>query len=175
MNLFLLRHAKAAELEEAQVNHDRDRPLTEEGKAKMRLVAQGMKALELAFDAILTSPCLRAKQTAEITAKALGLESRVEGCPPLAPAGDPAQLVEIIRTRHNKAHSILLVGHEPNLSELVSKLTTGNLHLALDFKKASLVKLSVSVLKPGRCAVLDWFLAPGQLALLAGASPRKEA
>jgi phosphohistidine phosphatase len=61
---------------------------------------------------------------------------------------------------------LLLVGHEPDLSRLVSLLVTGNLQLQMDFRKGGLCKLDVEKLKAGKCATLAWLLTPGQMKMM---------
>ena len=71
MNLYILRHGVATDPAAHEFAKDADRPLTPEGKRKLRQVAEAMEALELSFDLILSSPYLRARQTAEVIAAAL--------------------------------------------------------------------------------------------------------
>jgi phosphohistidine phosphatase SixA len=78
MNLYLLRHGIAVEPGTAGCELDSERPLTAKGKKRLRVTSQAMKKLELSFDLILSSPFLRAKQTAEIVAKALKLRKKLE-------------------------------------------------------------------------------------------------
>jgi phosphohistidine phosphatase len=62
--------------------------------------------------------------------------------------------------------NVLLVGHEPGLSQLISLLVAGEAGVSILLKKGSLCKLSVESLKPGRCATLEWLLTPKQMALM---------
>ena len=169
MKLYLLRHAKAEPLVSENFDADADamRVLTPEGTRKMRQIAAGMKAMGLTFDLILSSPYARARQTAEIAAQGLLLTDRVKLTPNLAAVASPADIVAEICDRYQALSSLLLVGHEPFLGQLASLLLTGHDFLTVDFKKAGLLALSVEQLKRGRCAVLDWFLTPKQLATLA--------
>ena len=123
MDLYILRHAVAASREDAHYPHDSERPLTAKGTAKLRRVVRGMKALGLSFDLILTSPFLRARETAEIVAKEMGA-ARLERTPHLAPDGDLRALMAEIGSRG--VASVLLVGHEPTLSQLISVLISGD-------------------------------------------------
>ena len=161
MELYILRHAIAAPRGGKQFRRDSDRPLTDEGIAKLRKVVRGMRALDLSFDQLLTSPFRRARQTAEIVAEEMGLERALEVSPHLAPGGQGAALVDQLAAA--RAASTLLVGHEPDLSKLLSVLLSGDVKLAITLKKASLCKLRVPTLHYGRCATLEWLLAPAQL------------
>lgn len=162
MDLYILRHAIAASREDQSFPRDSDRPLTAKGAAKLRKVVRGMKALSLSFDLILTSPYLRARQTAELVAAELGAATKVERTPHLAPDGNPRTLIDLIASRGRERSSILVVGHEPYLSQLISVLLAGDARIAITMKKAGLCKLALQTPRYGRCATLDWLLTPAQ-------------
>ena len=145
---------------------DSERSLTEEGKRKMRRIAKGMKATGLSFDVILTSPFRRAKQTAEIVAGVLQLQKRLKVFPALAAGEKTRELVEALEEPLSTSEVVLLVGHEPDLSDLISRLVTGGPDMSLTLKKGGLCKLMLNSIRYGRCAALEWLLAPGQLARL---------
>jgi phosphohistidine phosphatase len=166
MNLFLLRHGLAVEPGTAGYSKDADRPLTPKGARKLRRAAQTMKALDLSFDLILSSPHLRARQTAAIFAKALDAKDRLELSGALAPGNAPREIIESLH-RLPMPGNVLLVGHEPGLSQLISLLVAGDSGLSVLVKKGGLCKLSAESLKPGRCATLEWLLTPKQMALMA--------
>ncbi len=165
MNLYLLRHGLAVEPGGPGFTDDSERPLTSKGKAKLEKVAAAMKALDLSFDLILSSPYIRAKQTAEIVTDLLKARRRLEFTEALTPAGNVKKLVELIN--HLMPKDVLLVGHEPFLSELISFLVGGNHGLPIVMKKAGLCKLSMDSLRYGRCATLEWLLTPKQMQLMA--------
>ena len=164
MDLFILRHGIA--VEPGTVGYDdASRPLTSEGKEKLKLITAGMMKLELSFDLILSSPYTRAHQTAEIVADRLKLSDKMDFSSSLVPNGNPSDLIQTIKKR-GTLKSILLVGHEPFLSELISLLAFGEAHSAVVMKKAGLAKLRVTTLKPGRCALLVWLMTPKQMMLI---------
>lgn len=163
MELYILRHAIAEERSGSIPGGDSQRRLTAEGKKKMRRAAKGMKAAKLCFDLILSSPFVRAKQTAEIAAEVLGLSNRLELSTALAADGNPKELIDELRRCHKRRKSILLVGHEPYLSRLISLLISGDTSIAIDLKKGGLCKLSAASLHYGRCATLEWLLTPRQM------------
>lgn len=132
----------------------------------MRLVAEGMKALDLSFDLILSSPYLRAKQTAEIVAEVLNAQKKMKLSATLAADADPEELIDELNKNYRSLDSILLVGHEPCVSDLISLLVTSNGNLSVVMKKAGLCKLTVDSLRYGQCATLQWLLTPSQLTLL---------
>ncbi len=126
-----------------------------------------MMALELSFDRILSSPYVRARETAEIVADTLGLHKKLEFTDALTPAGDARRLIELINRSSPIPSGILLVGHEPFLSELISLLVSGKAGFPVLMKKGGLCKLSTEALLLGRCATLEWLLTSKQLLLMA--------
>ena len=167
MKLYILRHGIAVEPGTPGYAKDADRPLTPEGERKLRQIAEAMEALELSFDLILASPYLRARQTAEIIAEALKARKKLELSDSLTPGGSVKKLVELLNRLQLSPESVLLVGHEPYLSGLISLLVSGKETFAVVLKKGGLCKLSTDFLQHGRCAALEWLLTPKQMALMA--------
>src|SRR5438552_7996333 len=89
MNLYILRHGLAVEPGTPGDAQDADRPLTPKGERKLWQIADAMQALELSFDLILSSPCVRARQTAEIVTEAFNARKKLEFSDNLAPHGNP--------------------------------------------------------------------------------------
>ena len=119
--LYFLRHGKAAPRSTWE-GEDGLRPLTPEGEALMRREAKGMRRLGLAPDVIITSPLVRARQTAELLARHARLEIPLIEVAGLGPGGDP----RVMARRINRLHQdVAIVGHEPHLSMLGSLLVTG--------------------------------------------------
>ena len=166
MNLYILRHGIAVEPTAHGFAKDADRPLTPEGERKLLQIAKAMEALDLTFDLILSSPYLRARHTAEIVAEALKARKKLELSDNLTPGGSTKKLVELLNHLQPPPENVLLVGHEPYLSGLISLLVSGDATLAVVMKKAGLGKLTTESLKHGRCAALEWLLTPKQMALL---------
>ena len=166
MNLFLLRHGIAVERGTAGYERDADRPLTSKGERRLGQIADAMDAMGLTFDLILSSPYGRARQTAEVVADALGLKKKLEFSETLTPDGDAQALVATLNKLEPQPENVLLVGHEPCLSELISTLTSGDGRVAIDFKKGGLCKLEIETLRHGRCATLAWLLTPRQMGLM---------
>ena len=96
MNLYILRHGIAVEPGTPGYEKDADRPLTPEGERKLWQITEAMEALELSFDLILSSPYLRARQTAEIVAEALKARKRLELSDSLTPGGSSKKLIELL-------------------------------------------------------------------------------
>ena len=161
MNLYILRHAKAGE-RSARFPNDSKRPLTSDGEKEMFRVAKGMRQMELKFNLILSSPFVRAKQTAEIVADVFK-SNKLRLSENLASGADARNLIGELNDDYPSLKNILLVGHEPDLSKLISRLSAGDEKLSVNFKKSGLCKLTVGDLRFGRCATLEWLLTPGQL------------
>ncbi len=166
MNLYILRHGIAVEHGAPGYAKDADRPLTPEGERKHAQIAEAMEALGLSFDVIFSSPYVRARQTAEIIAEALDVRKKLEFSNSLACGGDTKELVDYLKRLQPTPENVLLVGHEPYLSGLVSRLVGGNGGCCVVLKRGGLCKLSAESLKHGRCAKLACLHTPKQMALI---------
>jgi phosphohistidine phosphatase len=164
MNLFFLRHGKAHS-RGPKWRPDSRRPLTGEGEENMFDVARGMRALGLSFDVILSSPYARALRTAEILGEVYDTPKLIE-TRRLTPEAAPKDIVDEINDNFAGAAAIVLVGHEPFLTRLISTLVSGTDGLAIELKKAGLCKLSVEKLVFGQCATLHWLMTPKPLGRL---------
>jgi phosphohistidine phosphatase len=163
MELYFLRHGPAATLSEAHVARDSDRPLTAEGTDLTRRVCEGLARLGMRVDVIVSSPLLRARQTADLAAAALGSRDQVVLADELAPGFSVLGLKDIMR-RDAGAERILLVGHEPDFSSTVGELIgRGN----VKFKKAAAGRVDADEAARG-AGVLVWLLQPGMAARGAG-------
>ncbi|HTX90176.1 MAG TPA: phosphohistidine phosphatase SixA [Anaerolineales bacterium] len=163
MKLYLLRHANAAERNAGEYPDDSLRPLTSAGCRKMTRIARALEKMDLKVDLILSSPFLRARETAEIARKTLQLDrDQLVLTDRLLPSGSAKRLIEEIRGKY-PLDNLLLVGHEPDLSELVSLLLMGEPSPLITLKKGGICCLSVDELVAGKCATLEWLINPAQL------------
>jgi phosphohistidine phosphatase len=162
MNLYIIRHAIAVD----EYEEDSQRPLSDKGKKKMRQIAKGLRILGVDFDLILSSPYVRAKETAEILMEVFKIKQDVQFSENLVPMGDPDLLISEMNEKYN-ATSIALVGHEPFLSALVGLLISENTNVDLSFKKGGVCRLSADDLHHTRQATLEWLLTPGVLVEIA--------
>lgn len=170
MNLYILRHGIAVDLGPEHPGPDSTRPLTAKGQKKMGRIAKAMKSMELSFDVILSSPYLRAKQTAEIVAAELGAQAKLVLGDELVAEQNPSSVIKRLVKHHLQQENVLLVGHEPCLSALISELISGRPDLNIQMKKGGLCKLSVAALEQcskAPLATLEWLLTPKQLAAMA--------
>src|ERR1017187_5933090 len=135
MELYLLRHGLAVEHGTPGFAEDSARPLTPKGRRQLRKIAAAMKQMGLDFDLILSSPLPRAKQTAEIVAARLKLKKRLKFSNALAPGGDPAILFRQLERTRPAPEKLLLVGHEPDLSRLISPARHRRCAIADGFQK----------------------------------------
>ncbi len=135
---------------------DEERPLTPDGIERMKLEAKTITRLKLAPDAILSSPLVRARQTADIVADRLGLPVKV--APALAPGFSLTKLEKLVRDADPGA--LMLVGHEPDFSTTISQLIGGG-HVIM--KKGGLARVDITSLDP-LGGELVWLLAPAVLA-----------
>ena len=160
MNLYLFRHGIAVERGLPGYEDDSQRPLTSKGAARIYRIAQAVKQLGVEFDLILSSPYVRAQQTAQIIASYYGIEENLRLSENLVPGTPPSTLIGEIHETYATALSILVVGHEPYLGALSGTLLAGDEKVALAFKKGGLCKFSIDELIYGRCASLDWLITP---------------
>jgi phosphohistidine phosphatase len=163
VQLFFLRHAAAEERDSARCSDDSERPLTKQGVRKMEHIARGMKHLGLSFDVIISSPFLRARQTAEITAAVIAHRNAIYFTDHLAPDGKARILLRELSSNDFTGKSLLFVGHEPYLTGLITLLCTGDWRTSLQLKKGGLCHLTATKLLFGPCADFEWLLTPNLL------------
>ncbi len=158
MELYLVRHAIAGHADHARWPDDTQRPLTEEGIARFRPAARGLARIVPTVERVLSSPWVRAWQTAEILQEESGWPVP-EPCPEVSGDRSPTEAVKLLADI--EAASLAFVGHEPHLSSLASLLLTGDAdRLALELKKGGVAFLELPD------AVLRWSLSPKILRLL---------
>ncbi|HSF41494.1 MAG TPA: histidine phosphatase family protein [Thermoanaerobaculia bacterium] len=166
MKLLLIRHAIAEEPEDfaRTGKDDRQRPLTDDGRKKMKQNAKGLRELVPEIDLLATSPLTRAAQTAAILDSVYGGLSEVE-IEELSPEATPTEFLRWLRKQ--KAETIAAVGHEPSLSLILSWLLTGSERRLFSFRKGGACLLEFPDEVGAGTATLLWALAPGQLRDLA--------
>ena len=127
MKLLLLRHGIAHDRATfaATGKEDRLRPLTEEGRKKMRRIGDALAGLLPELALIATSPYARARESAEILARAYPARPVLSEAAELSPAGASAGLLKFLQTQ-KALPAVACVGHEPDLSQLAGWLLTGS-------------------------------------------------
>jgi phosphohistidine phosphatase len=163
LELYLVRHAIAAERGD-EFPDDSKRPLTSQGISRFKKEAAALDALGMSVALILTSPLVRARQTADILSESLEGKPTVVNTDSLSPAGTAAAVVQDL-TKHAKKGRIALVGHEPNIGELAGRLIGAR--TPLEFKKGATCRIDFEVLPPKGTGQLRWFLTPRMLRKLA--------
>jgi len=166
MNLYILRHGIAVERGDPGFKTDADRPLLPKGRRQLGQIAAALRNMDVNFELILSSPFLRARQTAEIVARSFKAKKRLAFSDALTPDGDPKVLIRQLNELAPAPENVLLVGHEPYLSRLVALLISGGETAGLELKKGGLCKLEAEALRSGRCATLAWLLTPKQMKLM---------
>jgi len=158
--LFLIRHGIAEERGDAWPD-DAKRPLSEDGIERFQRSARGLARLDVWIDVVLTSPLVRARQTADIVASAFDPRPSIITIESLAPGGSYAALVADLE-KHGRKTRIALVGHEPGIGELGARLI-GSRH-SFEFKKGAVCRIDVDEIPPVGPGDLRWFLTPKVMA-----------
>lgn len=158
MEIYFLRHGDAGAVE-GWKGSDAERPLSKEGTARMQKVAAAIARLRPTLDVILTSPLVRARQTAEIVARKLRLAQALFVEDRLAPGFGATELQQILKERR-ESQGLLLVGHEPDFGKVISACIGGG---SVECKKGSLIRVDMED-PTTLTGVLVWLLPPRALA-----------
>jgi phosphohistidine phosphatase len=161
--IYLVRHGVAAE-QGPEFPNDDERPLTSDGIERMRVEVLGLRELDVRLDRVLTSPLVRAVQTAEILAAGIGCEAPLVTVDALRPGGRYDALLAALR-RHGNDRSVALVGHMPSIGDIAARLIGAKAPLA--FKKGGICCIETDDLPPSSAGELRWFVPPRALRALA--------
>jgi len=156
MQIYLLRHGIAADAAPGQP--DAARPLTAEGKEKLRRVLHRAAAAGARPALIVSSPLRRALETAAVAAEVFQYKARITVTDALLPEASPYDLWDEIR-RHSEDPAILLASHEPLMSTMAAFLLSGPA-VQVDMKKAALLRIDSDRLGREPKGVLKWMLTP---------------
>ena len=157
--LYVMRHGLAVTRGSVRFSDDAQRPLVPEGKEKMREIAEGLKQVGFEVDWIVSSPLVRAVETAGIIAESLASTVPVDVCDAMRPGGSPEDLLAFLAKRPN-FRRVLVVGHEPDLSELAARLIGAGGHANLAFKKGGCCMIRFDEFPPKSPGQLVWWLTP---------------
>lgn len=157
MRLYLVRHGIATDRLGPGITRDADRPLTDEGRAEMKIVAKGLSKLKVKADVVLASPLVRARETAEFLVEEFGCEFKLTDA--LAP---PVTATNVFKSigRYPEANQVFLVGHEPDMGMLAAQLLWAGHEFELPFKKAAVCRIDVADMPPTSPGILKWYLPP---------------
>lgn len=155
MDLFLIRHAHAVD---GHGLRDDDRPLSKDGRKQALDVGGALARQKVRFSRIVTSPLVRAVETAELVAVTLGYDGELEVHDAMRPDGSWKHLLREVLEAHDGAAPLALVGHEPTIGHFLSKL----LHQkGLSMSKGAVVRLDWTDAE--RPANIVWTLSPKRL------------
>jgi phosphohistidine phosphatase len=157
MQIYLLRHGIAEDAKPGRP--DSERPLTGEGRDKLRRVLKRARTADLDPSLILSSPYRRAIETATVAAEVLAYKGEIVRTRALEPESSPFDAWEEIRNRKDE-RAILLSSHEPLMSSMAAFLLDSPA-LHVEMKKAALVRIDCDRFGPKAAGVLKWMLTPG--------------
>lgn len=159
--IYLMRHGIAADREPGGASDDAKRLLTPEGKLKLRGIAKGLKRLGVEWDWVISSPLKRAIETADVIVEELSVTAPRDLCEALTPGDGSAHKVFSFLGQHPERRSVLLVGHEPSLSELASELLGAEHDARLAFKKGGCSMIAYDEFPSSKSpGLLEWWLTP---------------
>ena len=155
MFVYFLRHASAGD-RKSNLSADEKRPLDSEGIDQCGYVGRALAALDVHVDAIISSPLKRATQTASLVANELAYEAKLEISAALKPEATYAAFRDLLN-KHAHQEAVMVVGHNPNLSEFLGRLIGGGAsRAALDLKKGAVARVEMDHHR----GVLNWCLTP---------------
>lgn len=156
MKLYLFRHGAA---EDAQPGlRDADRALTEQGRKKSGEVIQTAKKAGLEPSLVISSPYLRAMETAQVAAEELGYKGEIVKMDALVPNGPPETVWHELRA-YRAESAVLLAGHEPLMSRLMAYLLACPA-LRVEMKKSAMVRVDIESFGPAPHGTLRWMITP---------------
>ena len=160
MELLIIRHAIAFERNSKRWPDDTKRPLTPDGMLRARKAAAGLKRIVECPRRVLTSPLLRAKQTASILTEFASWPKAVE-CPALAPGESPEAVFEALRASPDKR--LAVVGHQPALGRLIAACVPGAKPEGFELKKMGVAFIFFNDTPRVGHAILHWLVQPRML------------
>jgi phosphohistidine phosphatase len=162
MDLLFLRHGKAEDVGKGGASDDFSRALTSVGVSEMEAEAKALERLGVEPDLILTSPLVRARETAQIVAKRLGLKKELIESDLLRPGSELKQVRKLV-SGYESRRTIMLVGHEPDFSTIVGELVG---RASIEMKKGGIAAVTVERSIRAGSGVLQWLVPPKILVAL---------
>ncbi len=163
LDLLVLRHGRAEGRDPARYPDDGDRPLTDRGRVRIARQVAGMATIGVLPDAVVSSPLVRALETARIVAEGLDLRPGVAEMEELCPWADPRATLARLVAAHPPGSSVMVVGHEPHLSSLVSLVAAGSPGPIVRMRKGALCRLTVLPHAGGHSGWIEWSLTARQM------------
>ncbi len=158
MNLYLIRHADALALGENGITDDADRPLSKRGESQSDVIGKTLKKRGIAFDKLVTSPFVRARQTSELLLKACnGSQPDIHVCEDLTPDAKPRKLAKYLRKLGGE--NVALVGHLPHIAHWAGWLL-GAKKAHIEMAKASIALITCGSGPRKGLGVMQWLVTP---------------
>jgi phosphohistidine phosphatase len=162
VELYLIRHANALALGERGITDDAERPLSEQGEDQAHSLAMGLRSRGITFDGIISSPLVRAKQTADILVRdGSPAPPEIQICDGLLPDARPRKLARFLKNRAGQR--LALIGHCPHLPQFAAWLIGGK-KAQLDLAKSGVACIHCANSEAGKgegtlqwLVTLDWF------------------
>ncbi len=155
MTLYFLRHASAGQSKK-DPRKDEKRALDQDGIEQCRFIGNALAALDVTVEALLSSPLKRATQTAALVGNEIGYDGKMQLEAALRP-GAGFEGFRALLAKYSKCEAVMVVGHNPNLSEFLSLLISeGQSDSAVDLKKAAVARVEMR----GKGGTLEWLLTP---------------
>jgi phosphohistidine phosphatase len=158
LDLFVLRHGDAGR-KIAAGSTDAKRALTVAGQKEIEDISKSLKDLGIKINFVITSPLKRAQETATIVAKTLKVQSKMQEWNELTPEANRIKLYGKLSSYKQDA-SILIVGHNPYLSEMISEIISEDKNGHIDLKKGGVARIRITSSNPAFKGELKWLITP---------------
>lgn len=166
MQIYIIRHGKALDYRDPQATSDEIRWLVEKGQEDVATMARLLARLGVRPDLVMSSPLVRARQTAEIIADELQVAGGVTLSDDLAPGGSPAGVLDAI-VGHGPVQHVVVAGHMPGVSQLAGYLIHGDPASGFAFQTAAIARVELPADDPAPGAGrLRWMIPPSVAARL---------
>jgi len=170
MVIYFLRHANAGQKHFSSSEKDEKRPIDKIGEEQSHDVGRALAYIGVTVNAVISSPLTRAVQTASIVAAELGHEEKIVQDAALRPEATFDQFKALLN-RHRDKLAIMVVGHDPSMTEFVNRVLSGGRPMAVvEMKKAGVAKVEVDLRRP---AVLRWCMTPKVVQRIQRSSAKK--
>jgi phosphohistidine phosphatase len=155
MEIYFLRHANAGR---PKINREKDeqRPLDKVGIEQCHVVGRALASLGVKPDVIISSPLVRARETASIVADEIGHREKIVLDDAMRPDAEYSDFQQLL-ARYKSADTIMVVGHNPSETGFLNRLVTGNSSEAIELKKGAVARIDY---EPGKQPVLKWAMPP---------------
>ena len=157
MVIYFLRHANAGQKHFSSAEKDAKRPIDKIGEEQSHDVGRALAYIGVRVNVIISSPLTRAMQTASIVAGQLGHEEKIVQDKALRPEATFEEFKALLN-RHKDKLAIMVVGHDPSMTQFVNRVLSGGRPMAaIEMKKAGVAKIDMELRRP---AVLRWCMTP---------------